>query len=367
MTNQIQYNYRVDLRPLGPYFFGGEVTFGNGEEVNYFAKSRPYPQQTTLLGVLRHLGYQTAGIGPADIGESFAAEADESNGYYGFIKAISPLVFRLADQDHLLGPLMAGAQSAGAPVAAGAESMRWSTGTTPTWRPLYELPTFNPKEWYDQPLVPGTKELTKLDDLVDTDTRIGITKQRDGAERTDGFYKQEFRTLKNSATTLSYYARLTEQAKLIDSPLVLPIGAEKQLFEVDVSPLALSEQKTFGERFPTHHFADCRSATLHCAVLLSDAFAEPGLLETLPFAVADTVDFRYLSTPVRVSDFGRLSRTDRDAKRYPDQIRQSRKYNLLARGSLLYAEEEQHLIDLLDHPRWQTIGYNHYHLLSPQA
>ena len=46
--------YRIQLTPLDTLFFGGENTFGQDSGANYFAQSNRFPQQTTLLGVLRH-------------------------------------------------------------------------------------------------------------------------------------------------------------------------------------------------------------------------------------------------------------------------------------------------------------------------
>ncbi len=40
----------ITLKPLKPYFFGGEITFSDD---SYIAYSRKLPQQTTLLGMLR--------------------------------------------------------------------------------------------------------------------------------------------------------------------------------------------------------------------------------------------------------------------------------------------------------------------------
>ena len=48
MTEPSTYNYRLDLRPLDFFFFGGEITFGNGEEVNYYARTRKYPPANNL-------------------------------------------------------------------------------------------------------------------------------------------------------------------------------------------------------------------------------------------------------------------------------------------------------------------------------
>ena len=45
--------YLITLTPVGMFFFGGEETFGDGTNDNYFARSNSFPQQTTLLGMLR--------------------------------------------------------------------------------------------------------------------------------------------------------------------------------------------------------------------------------------------------------------------------------------------------------------------------
>ena len=362
MSNEHKYNYRLDFRPLDVYFFGSERTFGNGDEANYYAKTRPYPQQTTILGVMRYLGYLTEGIRKAGIGESFAAEEGENQGRYGYIKAISPL-FILDDKSgnsYVHGPLMNGAQSTTAPVAAGGTITRWRDGGH--WETLYELPDFNPKQWYSQPLLSKGAKEKKLTDFVKTDTRTGITKQKDGQEKTDGFYKQEVGTLTEGAY-FSVFLRLGGQASEIAPQQVISIGAEKCLFKVVLTKLKGSSRDNFKDEFPASIFSHCASASLVCAALLSDAYIEPGKIEVLPFVVAGTEDFRYLTTPLATTNFGRLSRYGGTTKSNPNSLRQSRKYNLLSRGSLLYAEDEATLRAMLDHPRWQTIGYNHYHLL----
>ena len=42
-----------ELTPLGEFFFGGEATFGP-ENRHYYVRSNLLPQQTSLLGLLRH-------------------------------------------------------------------------------------------------------------------------------------------------------------------------------------------------------------------------------------------------------------------------------------------------------------------------
>ena len=45
--------YKIDLKPIGTFFFGSDKKFGEGDEVNYFAQSSLFPQQTSILGMLR--------------------------------------------------------------------------------------------------------------------------------------------------------------------------------------------------------------------------------------------------------------------------------------------------------------------------
>lgn len=52
-------NYLIKLRPLEPYFFGGERTFGfgqmSGQIQKYYIVSEKTPSQTTLFGTLRYI------------------------------------------------------------------------------------------------------------------------------------------------------------------------------------------------------------------------------------------------------------------------------------------------------------------------
>lgn len=57
--------YLITLKPLEPYMFGGDQTFGalgDKEAGSYIAHSRKYPQQTALLGMLRKEIMTQAGV-----------------------------------------------------------------------------------------------------------------------------------------------------------------------------------------------------------------------------------------------------------------------------------------------------------------
>ena len=51
--------YLIKLKPIDKFFFGGEMTFSfdgdDSEYASYVIKSNYFPQQTSLLGMLRFL------------------------------------------------------------------------------------------------------------------------------------------------------------------------------------------------------------------------------------------------------------------------------------------------------------------------
>ena len=52
--------YLIRLKPLSSFYFGSERNFQDGE--SYLARSLRFPQQTTLLGVLRYKLLQAYGL-----------------------------------------------------------------------------------------------------------------------------------------------------------------------------------------------------------------------------------------------------------------------------------------------------------------
>lgn len=101
--------YLISLTPTGRFFFGGDMTFSvNGEKSefsSYIIRSNMFPQQTSLLGMLRFLILRNDKtvfnqeaqeisnregakklIGP----KSFTASADGSLGDFGKIKSLGP-------------------------------------------------------------------------------------------------------------------------------------------------------------------------------------------------------------------------------------------------------------------------------------
>ena len=99
--------YLIRLQTVAHFFFGGENTFGYGTERNYLVRSRTYPQQTSLLGLLRFVLLQQEGLLAARSNNQPLPEAaveligpasftPDNTGGYGAIRRLSP-VFLLDD------------------------------------------------------------------------------------------------------------------------------------------------------------------------------------------------------------------------------------------------------------------------------
>ena len=98
--------YRVELKPLEPYFFAGEKSFGFGKKKkqsynNYFIRSELFPTQTTLLGTIRYLilkkynllttkDYSNEKEQEKYVGKS-SSQIGQKNQSYGMIERLSPL------------------------------------------------------------------------------------------------------------------------------------------------------------------------------------------------------------------------------------------------------------------------------------
>ena len=91
--------YKITLKPLEPYFFGGDLTFGKvGSKTNgsYIAKSTYFPQQSAFLGLLRKeiveclQDYEKA---KQTVGGSkfFIKSKDDTKLDFGAIRDITPL------------------------------------------------------------------------------------------------------------------------------------------------------------------------------------------------------------------------------------------------------------------------------------
>ncbi len=120
MSNNGKTSYLVKLKPLEPYFLGGERNYnylGVGpEKYNYLIKSQTVPSQTTLLGALRFAilqafdvlksGYDYSSAERNTLNQLIGEKSYAYGGNFdcGIIKRISPLFLMSGNQKYIKTP-----------------------------------------------------------------------------------------------------------------------------------------------------------------------------------------------------------------------------------------------------------------------
>ncbi|RYC70035.1 type III-B CRISPR module-associated Cmr3 family protein [Spirosoma sordidisoli] len=368
--------YLFRLKPVDTFFFGGERSFGYdganaqaGVNANYFVKSNYYPQQTTLLGVLRYKlleakGWLATGGRPVPdksnewIGRHSFKNNDREDKSYGHIHGLSPLFWLHQDTSYLMAPFDWGI------------SWQWQTrgGSTFLGQAIQSnLPKavkgYDPKKGIARQLINRHGNTCLLDSVYVPQTQEGILKLDKRTEDEQGFYKQTYYRFATPDWSFAFVAYLADEAADTLTPHLLTngwatVGGEGRPFRLTMEPvlnvadlLALPAQPDTGG-----------PARL---TLLSDALVTNEVYEHCDFAVSETVDFRAIETSNMVTNYADLNR-DRKPNDAMPQRGQHRQL-LLERGSVLYVKDGQTtaLRQLLDKPRhFRRIGYNAYTLMN---
>ncbi len=347
--------YKVTLKPLDWFFFGGEQSFGNEENQSFIARSRRYPQQTSILGMVRYQLLKQNGLlltGNKEWDSRRTAERDNLIGKdsfyiestkkqsFGAILSISPVFIQENNQQLMPMPL-----SHGMNFSRETEYI-WMNGTKYENMVTSVSPIGNLYDNYGKLIAENNSlkkiNATNLDDadgLILSTMQIGITKAESGDDNLKGFYKQETLRFKNPDTLFVFYLELEEGYKLEDG--IVYMGAERSCFHMHVER---SEESIFIPEHPSGSI-----------LLLSPTYIDDrSVLDRYSFfQLSNTISFRSLRTVVDTdSETGKI--------RYH---RNASLYTFLTAGSVIFYQDETQLAklkELLDKGNLQTIGYNKY-------
>ena len=342
--------YFITLKPVEDYFFGGENTFKNNdnEETNYFARSNPYPQQTSLLGLLRHLLlisnnalplYKNKDLAVELIGgKSFNPENEVEEQNFGLIKDISPLcifnkknkkIYRisLAHENFTLieneGQILL-------------NKVKDST---------YTINDYDPKEYYGAILYDADNNSLEFDEVFkEIKPKIGIDKDREQDDE-NKMFKQIFYTLK-SDFYFALYANIKDNYSFnnkenktnINKSGIIAFGGEQKQFAYE---LAKEEEPQFIKepKFSIKHE--------NKIVLLSDAYVNKSIFDNAKIILNEIQDFRTVTIGF-----------------YKQKFKKEKvKYNLLKRGTVIFynAKNEECIIkELEEYKNYRNIGFNQY-------
>ncbi len=329
--------YLVIVKPLEPFFFGGDRTFGAlrdmtenevnakyasgdrtfgalGEEnSNYLVHSRPFPQQTALLGIIRKeiliqkglLTKKRRGEWIDDynkskaknlVGDTKFAFNKEQN--FGVLNNISP-IFLIKNGERFIKK-------------ADIDSYPYQDGV---------LKNYNPKEdIYNNFISIESNNSLKFDNIFKPVEQIGIKKG--GGD--NAFFKKTSYLLKDNFSFAFY---MESDFELKSSYVTL--GAETSMFKMEITPSSdkLDYQDKNGY-----------------LTLLSDAYIDISIKEHCTFAITSEISFRYLE-----NEFNGQHR----------KFKKSKNIFLYEKGSV-FIKPSQELINNLNNQNLQKIGLNIY-------
>ncbi len=315
----------IKLTPESLFFFGGE----QGITADYYLKGNFIPQQTALLGLLRHqiliqnkLLKDNKIENDAEaiiwIGASSFNPKDESQ-QFGKIEKISPCYLVVDGKKHLpyIPDYLDELKSAGGNIY---------------------FPKHDPKKRYSVRWKSTEDNSFRFEsELYEEVERIGVDKNYAGKTQNKSFYKQVWlKMTKGVKVSFAFYASIDQDVSLENADVTF--GKESAPFKMEV--LDIDESK----------FKDDSDA--NAILLTSDAFSGVDLDELCTISVSNVIPFRNLN-----------NKTSADHRFYSLNKHQEW-LQLYKRGSVFIPKDPKDfktVKTLLDeHKNFRNIGYNHY-------
>lgn len=338
--------YLVTLKPIGSYFFGGEVTLGDGTSQNYFVESNILPQASALLGLMRYeilRQHALLSYNPSDskvkmkvdqlIGKS-GFDLEIPNKQYGIIRNISPVFLTDNHKFYTAMPL-----DAGYPVQFNAKNrcsyfvcddesnVKDYEITNETVINGFDCKTYdNYKYWCDP-------DGNRFENPFSFSQQIGITKNGRNENESDAFYKQTLIRL-NPSLSLAFTVEIDDNSPLEETKTIIPLGGNRSMFFMNISSTALDMATVFS---PLH--IDGR------ILALGDAFLDKIDLAKCNFIWGENKPCRYM-----------VNSTDKKHSWKKPQ-KTTVLYHLLSRGSVIYADSSV-LNDLQKASALNNLGLN---------
>jgi CRISPR-associated protein Cmr3 len=311
--------YLVTLKPLEPFMFGGDQTFGalgDKEAGSYLVKSRHFPQQTALLGMVKRELMTQAGLLTRKrkgewVDKNRKVDAINLVGYQKFdmlaneeqdlgaIDSLSPL-FLVQNERHYIKKV-------------DSDSFAYVDG---------KLEKYDPKkDIYNNFVALDGSEKKSSDDFFQAVEQTGNKK---GGEENSLFKKTSF-LLKNGAMFAFY---LEVEAELQSSIVSLGADGSKFKMEVTESDASLDYQDQNGY-----------------LTLLGDSYITLDIKEHCDFAITSEISHRNLTNKKHVSQANSFSK--------------SQTLYLYEKGSV-FLNPSKELMEELKNKNLQQIGYNIY-------
>ena len=398
---------KITLLPLGRFFFGGEVVFGGdnaqGERSrSYLVHSRIFPQQTSLLGMLREqLLRQNGLLAPYD-SKKKKEEAIQLVGKRGFginqikdaavqqarsfgcIRQLSPL-FLMDETGILYQPIPLDDNK-----GKNDQSLKWNIEEGHVL-----LENFDPKNGLGLRFAPESHKNNpqSIEDFFVEQHQVGITVtnrlnwRADRKDNKEAFFKQSYYRNGNStyATSLkdlnsnkqyafSFWVEVDTEILSQFQPLkdaIVTLGGERSSFKMKVETVKNSDDfsdQIFNVKYRCNNELNDEYNRI---LLLSDTYLPKNEIKSNAlFVVANTIQFRFFTTDLeetthfyqlkRGNDKTPLEEVENGWKK--NGRRQSKLYTLMEKGGVLLVKKDQVdtvLQSIKKQSAFLQVGYNY--------
>lgn len=342
--------YLVTLKPMGSYFFGGEVTLGDGTTQNYYVKSNLLPQPSALLGLMRYevlrqhklLSYNPENEGTLErveelIGKGSFSLSDSSR-TYGIIQSISP-VFLCRDSDknfYMVEPVDIDRSLSPTEPVKPVEMVHKANRCSYSGKDKGELkqmfvPSFDVKN-HDYNTYWCDNLFNRLDRPFALVEQIGITKNGRKENEKDAFFKQVSVKL-DSSLSMAFTIDIQDGKKFEAGEGMVFLGGNRSMFKMTVS----QENVDFKEHFKSLHVEGRLLA-------LGDAYLNDEDKWACDFIWGESMPLRYMEQ----------ASSQKHSWRKP---KKSLAYQLQIRGSVLYGNDSC-LKKLCEESEFHHLGLN---------
>jgi len=364
--------YLITLTPIGNYFFGGELTFGdlnielakkeNERKINYLVKGNQFPQQTTLLGMLRYELLRKKGwLSPLHRSidaiklagtKGFDSKSSDS---FGIIDKLFPIF--ISQGNKALIPHKHLRQSEN---DVGKEQLKY------IHIPILEgngscLTNYDAKHSIDDEYA----QMTGLSEIVaekifDTATQIGIKKNYSGNTEENAFFKQTSYRL-NKGFSFAFFAQFNQKPEFECG--VIFMGGDQSLFKFEISdPI----EKTLFDEIDEQNqkiIEESNEIDYFEIVLISDCKVSKEVFDHCLHSVNDIRDFRHIIVTDKTTGFAQMNKPDGFSK-------SANKLELLTRNSILFVKGKENLkkvAEIIDSEKaFKNIGYNFFKIIKKQ-
>lgn len=346
--------YLVRLKPLDSFFFSGRETFmsferENKEKTKYLVKSEYFPQQTTLLGVMRKQllivkdlyeeNRENYGTNKHKLNKiidligngSFQIMGTENKESFGIIREISPLFFYNNGNYYMVG-----AFDIDLKFQISNEGRVYTNGIKRNFIP--ELIGYDPKKGYKKKIVscnPYSEELLyDHEDIFEKDEKIGINTNSEEK----GYYKQIYYNLKKNFEFSFTLELENEIIEFNNYRTCIYMGAESRPFEMKVEKVE-DNIKIFD-----YNVGENRIVCIG-DIIFPDDDEFNKIREKSLFILGETKYFRNYVYQYNGGSSKRSTPT-----------------YLLKRGSVIYVEDESNkkeIKQIIEKKNFKIIGYNH--------